>query len=87
MAVDPDPISEKILSTLAAVLQLDRTALDERASIDTLPAWDSLKHMDLLIALEGVFGVQFADDEVPELISFKLIRSILGTRVPERERR
>jgi acyl carrier protein len=85
--MDPDPIGEKILSTLAAVLQLDRAAVNERASVDTVPAWDSLKHMDLVIALEDALGVQFADDEVAELISYRLIRSIVGAKLPGGERR
>jgi acyl carrier protein len=71
---------DKILTTMAAVFGVAKNSLDETASIDTVETWDSLKHMDLVLALEEAFGIQFDDSEIPELISFKLIHTILESK-------
>lgn len=34
------------------------------------PAWDSLKHMQIVFAVEERFGVQFTEAEIPLLDSF-----------------
>jgi acyl carrier protein len=40
------------------------------------PGWDSLKHVELLFAIEGALGVQFDADELGDLDSFEaLVRS------------
>ena len=33
------------------------------------PAWDSLKHMQLVFAVEEKFGVQFPEEAIPQLNS------------------
>jgi acyl carrier protein len=34
------------------------------------PGWDSLKHMQIVFAVEEKFGVQFTEGEIPGLDSF-----------------
>jgi acyl carrier protein len=34
------------------------------------PGWDSLKHMQIIFAVEEKFGVQFTEEEIPGLDSF-----------------
>jgi acyl carrier protein len=36
---------------------------------DSAPAWDSLKHVEILFAVEDRFGVRFAEDELRSLAS------------------
>ncbi len=47
--------------------------ITEDSSPDTVEKWDSLKHMNLILALEEEFDVQFSDDEVVEMLSVELI--------------
>ena len=58
---------------MARVLEIPIEALDDEASPDTIDNWDSLRHMNLVMALEEEFGVQFSTDEVIELLNFRLI--------------
>jgi len=44
----------------------------------TIAAWDSAGHMNLILALEQEFGIQFGDDEVGELISIGAIHAALA---------
>ncbi|MAE09441.1 MAG: hypothetical protein CL661_11890 [Bacteroidetes bacterium] len=47
--------------------------IDDNTSPDTLESWDSLKHMNLIIALEEEFLVDLSDEDIIEMINYKLI--------------
>ena len=74
-------IDDTVFDTMALVLGVPRSSLGEASSVDTIPQWDSIKHLELVIGLEEVFGFQFQDQDIPELLNFKLIRSIVTERM------
>ena len=43
--------------------------------------WDSLKHTNLIIALEEAFNISFTPDEMIEMLNFKLIKIILTQKL------
>src|SRR5205807_1416614 len=49
----------------------------DNASIDSVEAWDSLKHIHMVLALEQEFNVQFTDTQVAEMVSLDLIVLVL----------
>ena len=54
-----------------------RVAEDEVLSARTEPAWDSLRHVEVLLAVEGALEVRFDEDELAQLDSVeKLVRSV-----------
>jgi len=70
-------MESKIKKVIAEVLETNESLIDENASPETIERWDSLKHMNLIVALEEEFGIEFDDDDIIEMISFKNItRSI-----------
>lgn len=66
---------ERLKAVIAAMLDLDADRIDERTSTDTVPQWDSVRHMNLVIALEEAFGITIPDDEVVTLTSYPIIRA------------
>jgi acyl carrier protein len=62
---------------MAAVLGVPAAAIGPDASQDTLPAWDSLRHMNLVLALEQAFGVVIPDEDAAEITSYPLIKVVL----------
>jgi acyl carrier protein len=76
-------MSESIEATarevLAAALGRD-IAPDERPRRADEPAWDSLKHIEIVFSLEGAFGVRFTPDEMPLLDSLDAIVAMVGER-------
>lgn len=66
-------IKERILQVMATVFETDVAALNENSSSDTIEAWDSLKHLTLILALEEEFTISIPDEEVGELVNYKLI--------------
>lgn len=75
--VDPAKIKE----VMAAVLEVDPSTISEDASMDSIPAWNSLRQMSLVLALEEEFGVSFPDEDAANATSFKLLSLVLQEQV------
>jgi acyl carrier protein len=65
---------KKVMATL---LTVDVNAIDSEASMDTIPTWDSLRHMNLVLALEEEFKVTIPDEDAGNITSYKLIKLVL----------
>jgi acyl carrier protein len=62
---------------LADTFNIDASVVDENTSVDTVAEWDSLKHLNLVLALEDRFGVTFTEEQTVEILSYPLIRAVL----------
>ena len=71
-----DDIDREVRRVLEAVF--GRAIRDgEPLSARTEPAWDSLRHVEVLLAIEGALDVRFDEDEMPQLDSVdKLVGSV-----------
>lgn len=63
--------------TMAVVLGVDAAAVTPDSSSDTIESWDSLRHMNLVLALEEEFGVSIPDEEAANITSYALIKLVL----------
>ena len=68
---------QKLKEVLSRIFNVSLDAITEDASPDTIENWDSLRHMNLVLALEEEFDVEFTDDQVVEILSYKLIKIVL----------
>ena len=66
---------------MGAVLGVDAGSIKDTDSPKSLPQWDSVTHLQLLLALEAEFGVQFSPDEMAQLSSVGLIKRRLRAEV------
>ena len=73
---------DRIRNVMSAVFGLSNEEINDESSPDTIESWDSLKHMNLVAALEEEFDVEFTDDNIIELINMKLIMAVLLERLP-----
>ena len=76
-----DIIEKRIKNVMSAVLEVPIEKIDYKSSPDTIESWDSLKHLNLVIALEEEFDIQFTDDNIIELINMELIMVILLEKI------
>lgn len=72
---------EKIRQTLSAILGVPGGEINDDTSPDNTPAWDSVAHLNLVVALEETFGVAFSPDETMELTSVRLIGLMLDEKL------
>jgi acyl carrier protein len=62
-----DEIEKELKDLLGLILSEPVTASTSRAN---QPGWDSLKHMQIVFAIEERFEVRFSEEEIPQLDSF-----------------
>jgi acyl carrier protein len=48
-----------------------------QSSPETVPTWDSLQHLNLVLALEQEFRIQFTPEEVEQLLSVEVAAAVL----------
>ena len=65
---------------MAAVLEVPVDEITDESSPDNIESWDSLKHMNLVVALEEEFNIRFDDDEIVEMMNYGLIKVILSKK-------
>ena len=68
---------KKLKELLAKIFSVDASAITDNTTPDTLENWDSLRHMNLVVALEEEFDVELTDDQVVEILSYQLIKIVL----------
>ena len=62
---------------VVSVLAVDAALLGDDASMDTIASWDSLRQMNLVLALEDSFGVAIPDEDAANATSYALIVLVL----------
>lgn len=71
-------INERELKqVLADVFGVAVNMIDETSSVDTIETWDSLKHLNLVLALEGKFNVSLTEEQTVQILSYPLIKVVL----------
>jgi len=64
---------DRIFRIASQVFDFPVEQLNEDSSPDTIENWDSLKHMNLILALEEELNMTFSDEEVVEMLSVGII--------------
>ena len=76
-----DSIEVRIKNVMSAVFDIPVDQIKDNSSADTIESWDSLKHMNLVIALEDEFNCEFTDSETVEIVNYKLILTIIAEHI------
>lgn len=74
-------LNDKITTVMSAVLAIPDTEINENTSPESVEHWDSLKHMNLVVALEEEFDIEFDDDEIMEMNSYPTIVEMVGGKL------
>jgi acyl carrier protein len=59
-----EPILEQLQSIFRDVLDNDKIKLEKTSSAQTLEDWDSLNHIQLVVAIEKHFHIKFTTIEI-----------------------
>ena len=70
-------MEEKLRQIMSQIFKVPIEEISEDASPDTIENWDSLQHMNLVLALEEAFHITFSSEEITEILNYKLIVSRL----------
>jgi acyl carrier protein len=73
-------VDEKVEGLLAEVLQMSATEITDDLAMKDVDAWDSLKHMELVVSLEQAFDTQLTFDEIVAMQSVGEIKRVMRER-------
>ena len=62
-------VLDDIRQTVAEVFLVEVQQVSAESSPESIPAWDSMGHLNLVLTLEQKFGVKFDPDQIPQLTS------------------
>lgn len=69
---------------MASVLGIPASEVSDQTSMDNVASWDSIKHMNLVLAIEEEFRVSIPDEDAANITSFALIRLVLAEQLKAR---
>jgi len=70
-------LSKPIEEVIADTFRISRGSVVDTLAFNGIPEWDSLAHMDLMLALEAAYGVTIDEDRMLELTTVRAIREFL----------
>jgi acyl carrier protein len=69
---------DKISSIVSNVLGISAGDVSDDTSPDSVSGWDSMAHLNLVMALETEFGISLSPEDAMEMQSVNLIKIILS---------
>jgi len=70
----------QIYNLIGKVLDVDPSLLNEDSNAQNTPKWDSLRHIEVLFAIENAFNIRFTMPEISGLRKLGDIRKLLATK-------
>lgn len=67
----------KLFEIIGGVLNIDPTALSDESNGNNTANWDSLRHIELMLAVETAFGVTFSMSEMVSMQNIGDMRRLL----------
>ena len=53
----------------------------DNSSTNNLVEWDSMNHMNLMVALEEEFKCDFDEDDIEIMVSFEIVKTIIENKL------
>ena len=76
-----DGIFKTIQAEAATILSISEEEIVENLKINDIDTWDSLAHLRLFMALEGVFNLKFDVGEITQTKSIGLITDLVLSKI------
>jgi acyl carrier protein len=74
-------VSEKLKGVILREFGLEELDIDDSTTAAMVPGWDSLKHVQLVMAVEEAFGVRFRALEVIRLRNVGELQALIDRKL------
>ena len=71
-------MGERIRQIMATVFNTTIENIDCQSTYESIESWDSVKHINLIMALEEEYNMEFDEEEIMEMLSYESILKILN---------
>jgi acyl carrier protein len=72
---------ERVSRIAADIMEVPRARITESTSTENLESWDSVRHLNLILALEQEFHMQFEPEEIDEMSDVRQILAVLSRKL------
>lgn len=69
-----------VVQVIAEQLRVPQARVRDELAFGTVPEWDSLNHVNLMVALEAEYGVTVDEEQMVELTTVRAIRTFIEAR-------
>jgi acyl carrier protein len=76
-----EALSRKVDDLLAQSLQLASERITDDLTMDDVQSWDSLRHMELIVAIEQAFGLELSFEDIVTMRSVGEIKRVLRQKI------
>ena len=73
-------IDQRLQQIFREAFENDKLTLSDSLSPETMPEWDSLGHVKLMMGCEEEFGVKFTIEETVESTSVAKLKAVLAAK-------
>ena len=73
-------MESRVKKVIAEILDIEINSINDNTSPETVESWDSLKQMNIIVGLEEEFDIEFSDEDIIEMLSFRLICEVVGEK-------
>ena len=74
-------LQQRVRTIVSNIMTIPVESVSMESSPDSVESWTSVRHMNLVLALEQEFGVQFDDEQVVRMLSVEQIAEELARMV------
>jgi len=74
-------IDAKLKSIVATVMGIPESMISTDLSPDLLEKWNSLRHMNLVTAVEEEFNIVFEYDEIVQVMEYRILEEIVRRKL------
>jgi acyl carrier protein len=71
-------VHERVKRVVGSVLRVDPASIPDDAASEDVPGWDSLRHLEVMLALEAEFGLRIPAEAMLELTSLPAIERFVA---------
>lgn len=72
-------MEDKIIEIISSVSKIDKNELAEKKDAEKL--WESITHVEVVVALEEEFDIMFEQDEIADMTTVSKIIDLVNSKV------
>jgi acyl carrier protein len=72
-----DRIATTLKQIMSEIFRITESEITENSSMETIKSWDSLQHLNLMLAVEEHFDIKLDADEIPKATSFSILYNLI----------
>lgn len=74
-------ISDKLKKVILEVLELDDFDMQDETTADQVPGWDSLNHINVILAVEKEYGLKFKGLEILKVKNIGELQALIDSKL------